>query len=128
LFSLALGLAGCSSLWHGSSSADPALRVQAEKAADAGGIGADGDAALKVDANQFLPTDPNQGVKNGGFKLGTSSETVEKMAKLQGCESKLGAALVTDSGPVEKYRVNCADGSVFMARCELRQCAPTNSQ
>jgi hypothetical protein len=32
--------------------------------------------------------------------------------------------LITESGSIEKYRVNCEDGSTFMARCELRQCAP----
>jgi hypothetical protein len=127
LICLALGLTACSSIghmFHGSSSTDPALQAQAEKAATVGGVGADGDAALKVDANQFLPADPNQG---RGIKLGSSSETVERMAKQQGCESKLGAMLITESGPMEKYRVNCVDGSIFMARCELRQCAPMSS-
>ena len=117
LISLALGLVGCSSLGRmGSSSADPALQAQAEKAAAVGGVGADGDAALKMEANQ--------GRESGGLKLGVSSGTVEKMAKQQGCESQLGAVLITESGSIEKYRVNCEDGSTFMARCELRQCAP----
>ena len=59
-----------------------------------------------------------------GFKLGQSSNTVEKMAKQRGCESKEGAGLITDGGPVEVYRLTCLDGSTYLARCELRQCAP----
>jgi len=58
------------------------------------------------------------------FKLGLSSYTVEKIAKQHGCESKDGAGLITENGPVEVYRLNCQDGSVYLARCELRQCAP----
>jgi len=48
--------------------------------------------------------------------------TVEKMAKQQGCTGGQGAALITQPGPVEVYRMRCEDGRVFMARCELRQC------
>jgi hypothetical protein len=60
------------------------------------------------------------------FRTGISSATVEKLAKEQGCtqgESGEGAGLLTQPGPVEIYRMQCADGRVFMARCELRQCA-----
>ena len=32
------------------------------------------------------------------------------------------AALVTEPGPVEVYRMQCDNGKVFMARCEMRQC------
>jgi hypothetical protein len=56
------------------------------------------------------------------FRLGVSSNTVEKMAKQRACTGGQGAALVTEPGPVEVYRMQCADGKVFMARCELRQC------
>ncbi len=56
------------------------------------------------------------------FRLGVSSATVEKMAKQQACTGGQGAALVTEAGPVEVYRMQCNDGKVFMARCELRQC------
>jgi hypothetical protein len=56
------------------------------------------------------------------FRTGVSSATVEKMAKQQGCTGGLGAGLITQSGPVEVYRMRCEDGKVFMARCELRQC------
>jgi hypothetical protein len=56
------------------------------------------------------------------FRLGISSNTVEKMAKQQACTGGQGAGLVTESGPVEVYRMQCDNGKVFMARCDLRQC------
>jgi hypothetical protein len=56
------------------------------------------------------------------FRLGVSSSTVEKMARQQSCTGGQGAALVTDQGPVEVYRMQCDNGKVFMARCEMRQC------
>jgi hypothetical protein len=58
------------------------------------------------------------------FKLGISSSTVERMAKQNGCESTKGAGLISNSGPVEQYRVNCQDGTAYLAKCELRQCSP----
>lgn len=56
------------------------------------------------------------------FKVGESSHTVEKLAKAQACTSMQGAGLVTEPGPIEVYRMQCQNGQVFMARCELRQC------
>jgi hypothetical protein len=56
------------------------------------------------------------------FRLGVSSSTVEKMAKQQACTGGQGAALVTETGPVEVYRMQCDNGKVFKARCEMRQC------
>ena len=56
------------------------------------------------------------------FRMGVSSATVEKLAKGQGCTAGQGAGLVTEPGPVEVYRMRCEGGTVFMARCELRQC------
>lgn len=56
------------------------------------------------------------------FRLGTSSVTVEKMAKQNQCESNTGAGLLARNGPIEVYRVECTDGKVFMARCDMRQC------
>ena len=56
------------------------------------------------------------------FRTGVSSATVEKLAKEQGCTGGQGAGLLTEPGPVEVYRMQCGDGRVFMARCELRQC------
>jgi hypothetical protein len=56
------------------------------------------------------------------FRAGVSSATVEKLAKQHACTGGPGAGLVTEPGPVEVYRMQCEDGKVFMARCELRQC------
>jgi len=56
------------------------------------------------------------------FRIGVSSATVEKLARQQACSGGQGAGLITQPGPVEVYRMQCADGKVFMARCELRQC------
>lgn len=56
------------------------------------------------------------------FHTGVSSATVEKMARAQACSGGQGAGLITQAGPVEVYRMQCDDGKVFMARCELRQC------
>ncbi len=63
-------------------------------------------------------------IEKVAFRTGISSVTVENMAKRQLCSGGLGAALVTEPGPVEVYRMMCASGKVFMARCELRQCRP----
>lgn len=67
------------------------------------------------------PASGNQ-VERVPFRMGVSSATVENLAKAQSCTSAQGAALVTEPGPVEVYRVQCENGKVFMARCELRQC------
>ena len=56
------------------------------------------------------------------FRVGESSYTVEKLARAQACTGTQGAGLITEPGPVEVYRMQCANGQVFMARCELRQC------
>lgn len=56
------------------------------------------------------------------FKVGVSSTTVEQLARAQACASEQGAGLITEPGPIEVYRMQCQDGKVFMARCELRQC------
>ncbi|WP_338847444.1 hypothetical protein V8J88_01850 [Massilia sp. W12] len=56
------------------------------------------------------------------FVAGVSSVTVENMAKKVGCTGGPGAARVSDKGPVEIYRMQCSNGQVFQARCELRQC------
>ncbi|MDB5745216.1 MAG: hypothetical protein JWP72_64 [Massilia sp.] len=55
------------------------------------------------------------------YRVGVSSVTVEQLARQHACAGQ-GAGLVTEPGPVEVYRLQCADGKVFMARCELRQC------
>lgn len=58
------------------------------------------------------------------FQAGVSTVTVERMARQAGCEAREGAGLLTEKGPVEIYRVQCTNGSHFMAQCELRQCRP----
>jgi hypothetical protein len=55
------------------------------------------------------------------YRVGVSSVTVEQLARQHACTGQ-GAGLVTAPGPVEVYRLQCSDGKVFMARCELRQC------
>lgn len=58
------------------------------------------------------------------FKSGVSSATVERLGRRHGCMSEQGAGLVTGKGPVEVYRMQCDNGTTFMAQCELRQCRP----
>ena len=75
---------------------------------------------------------PLQAVDAGGapiervpYRVGVSSATVEQLARQHACIGHgggQGAGLITEPGPVEVYRLQCADGKVFMARCELRQC------
>lgn len=63
-------------------------------------------------------------IERVAFRAGVSSVTVERMARQQACSGGQGAGLVTEPGPVEVYRMQCDNGKVFMARCELRQCKP----
>jgi hypothetical protein len=56
------------------------------------------------------------------FRPGVSSATVEQLARFESCRGGYGAGLLTQSGPVEIYRMACDNGKVFMAKCELRQC------
>jgi hypothetical protein len=56
------------------------------------------------------------------FRIGVSSATVERLARQQACTGGQGAGLITAPGPVEVYRMQCENGKIFMARCELRQC------
>ncbi|MGE5622946.1 MAG: hypothetical protein ACM3WS_07320 [Bacillota bacterium] len=56
------------------------------------------------------------------FRAGVSSASVERLAKQQGCTGSNGAGLLTTKGPAEVYRMQCDNGAIFMARCELRQC------
>jgi hypothetical protein len=58
------------------------------------------------------------------FRSGVSSATVERLAKRVGCQGGKGAGLLTAPGPVEVYRMQCENGTTFLARCELRQCHP----
>ena len=98
--SLAALLAGCSVFGSSIDWSEPAVAVPAPSAA-----------STDVTAIQRTP-----------FKVGESSHTVEKLAKAQACTSTQGAGLLTEPGPIEVYRMQCQNGQVFMARCELRQC------
>ena len=58
------------------------------------------------------------------FRVGVSSTTVERLARRFGCTGSPGAGLVTAEGPIEVYRMQCDNGTTFVAECELRQCRP----
>lgn len=58
------------------------------------------------------------------FRPGVSSVSVERLAKRANCTGGAGAGLITEKGPVEVYRMQCENGTTFMAQCELRQCRP----
>ena len=73
-------------------------------------------------APAVAPAAATEAVQRVPFKIGVSSATVEALAKAQACTGAQGAGLVTAPGPVEVYRLQCDNGKVFMARCELRQC------
>lgn len=62
------------------------------------------------------------------FRPGRSSATVERLAMRFGCKGSRGAGLLTEQGPVEVYRMQCDNGTVFLAECELRQCRPMRRQ
>jgi hypothetical protein len=68
------------------------------------------------------PAAPADGIQRIPFRVGVSSTTVEKLGRQQACAGGQGAGLITEPGPVEVYRMQCDNGKVFMARCELRQC------
>jgi hypothetical protein len=81
--------------------------------------------------NAPMPAAPAQGapqavaakgvpIERVPYRIGVSSVTVEQLARQHACIGQAG--LLTEPGPVEVYRLHCADGKVFMARCELRQC------
>jgi hypothetical protein len=86
--------------------------------------------AAAVEPRQINTSVPNitygkptiSNVEPAAFKLGQSSNTVERMGRQNGCDSQQGAGLVGDNGPVEVYRMSCTNGAVYMAKCELRQC------
>lgn len=75
-------------------------------------------------AAQTAPAPTLDNIEKVPFQIGTSSVTVERLAQAAGCAGGKGAGLVTEKGPVEVYRMQCDNGKVFLAKCELRQCAP----
>jgi hypothetical protein len=93
-------LGGCG--MFGSAPAPLAVEAQPQPVAPAGA--------------EFVP------IERVPHRVGVSSSTVESLARQHACTSPQGAGLLTEEGPIEVYRMQCADGKVFMARCELRQC------
>lgn len=84
-------------------------------------------AKLRNGSNSEVKISDNEGeatLQTVAFRPGTSSATVERLAKRFGCNGSTGAGLITDKGPVEVYRMKCDNGTIFMAQCELRQCRP----
>ncbi|MGE5651519.1 MAG: hypothetical protein ACM34A_15095 [Bacillota bacterium] len=98
---------------------------QAAQAAEGAGQTRQGNAAT-ASAYRMVVED-NGGrveVEKVAFRPGVSSASVERLAKQHDCAGSAGAGLLTVKGPVEVYRMQCDNGTVFMARCELRQCRP----
>jgi hypothetical protein len=77
---------------------------------------------LSQPAPARLPEADGAPIERIPFRAGVSSATVEKLGKQHACTGGQGAGLVTEPGPVEVYKMQCGNGKVFMARCELRQC------
>lgn len=94
-------------------------------------LAAEPDVRMSANANFSMHPEEIIQDKNGAavlqkveFRRGVSSATVERLALRHGCTSEQGAGLVTEKGPVEVYRMQCNNGTTFMAQCELRQCRP----
>lgn len=77
--------------------------------------------ALAADGTAIVSLD-GVAIEKVPFIIGTSSATVEQLARKQSCRGGVGAGLVSEPGPVEAYRMSCDDGRVLIAKCELRQC------
>ena len=104
-------LTSCATRWPGKAGAAPAQAAPRQP-------------APRTTADDGTPLRYVDGVEiqKVPFRAGVSSATVENLAKQQGCHGGLGAGLVSEPGPVEVYRMTCASGKVFMAKCELKQC------
>ena len=109
----ALALSACSTFPSYNPMQPEAPKVVKRRAAPA--VGADGQPLIMVDG---------VAIERVSFRPGVSSATVEKLALQRQCKGGLGAGLVSEKGPIEVYRMACDNGQVFMARCEMRQCAP----
>jgi hypothetical protein len=75
-----------------------------------------------ADSVASTPVNTSASVQTVAFRVGSSSVTVEKMAKKAGCVGGKGAGLITPKGAVEVYRMACDNGGNFVAKCEMRQC------
>ena len=113
-------LAACSSMPFGQGKeqeAEAARRAASVRMAAPSAVAEDGSKRVAIDGVEIVRVE---------FRPGVSSATVENLAKQAGCSGGPGAGLVTQAGPVEMYRMACADGRVLLARCELRQCRPVS--
>jgi hypothetical protein len=114
-----VAIAGCSSISPGSreQSGTQAI-VQPQAPVNA--------AASKRNADLIVANDGAGTVviRKVEFRPGVSSATVERLGKQAGCSGGAGAGLITEKGPVEVYRMQCENGTSFLAKCELRQCKP----
>jgi hypothetical protein len=111
--------AGCSSFQSGTgASSMTAVAQPAVSAAPARNAGTPADQITVQDEAGSVV------VQKVEFKPGVSSATVERLGKRFGCTGRTGAGLVTEKGPVEVYRMQCDNGTTFLAQCELRQCRP----
>jgi|SRR5471030_373092 len=112
LLSASLLLSACSVFHSPFSHSDdvpaPVARVQPPRT-----TASDGSALARIDGVEIEKVE---------FRPGVSSATVENLAKLRGCVSSIGAGLVSQTGPVEIYRMACENGQTYLAKCELRQC------
>ncbi|MFM9435350.1 hypothetical protein ACFDR9_002417 [Janthinobacterium sp. CG_23.3] len=122
LLSSALLLSACAGLPFGvpfmkteAQAREEVARAAASRRVPPPALAADGTARVAIDGVEIEKVE---------FRAGVSSATVERLARQRNCSGGLGAGLVSQPGPVEVYRMACDNGSVFLAKCELRQCKP----
>jgi len=112
LLSASLLLSACSvfhsPFGHGDDAPAPVARAQPPRT-----TASDGSPLARIDGVEIEKVE---------FRPGVSSATVENLAKARGCTSSVGAGLVSQTGPVEVYRMACDNGQTYLAKCELRQC------
>lgn len=61
-------------------------------------------------------------------KMGQYSPMVESLAKNKGCYTKGFAELVSKTGPIEIYKVECLEAEPMIVRCEYQDCSFLNLQ
>lgn len=80
-------------------------------------------ASIQAAPKEVMAVNDSKEGDKGKQRIGRSSYVVLQMAKKKGCNTDGAAGLITERGPVEDYRIACEDGTVFLARCELRECS-----
>ena len=81
-------------------------------------IGTPLSALKKTENSSTVPTN-----NKGSTKFGSQSYVLERLALEKGCKSERGAELIRDDGAIERYQINCDDGTTTYAYCEHRQCS-----